>query len=93
MRGKRVRLATATGREFSFVDRGKKGFWIDLKLPERRFRELVCHGGREQAARAAISRVEEISAYAAPSLLAHSVVPCLLERPPINVIISAIGEV
>src|SRR5689334_17819552 len=61
MQEHRERILSPSGVEFALVDRGARGFRIDLKLPGvARRRDPVRAGDREQAARAAVALVERI---------------------------------
>jgi integrase len=62
----RSRITTPTGTTFTLVDRGDRGWQLDVKLPGLdRVRELVGRGDRDEAARRAVARVQEIERHSA----------------------------
>jgi hypothetical protein len=61
MEGKRYRLTSDSGQEFTLVNRKERGWAVDLKLPgHARIRKLIGHGSREEIAPTAIQAVEEL---------------------------------
>src|SRR5690349_14354601 len=70
---RRYRLAAPSGRRFTLVDRGERGFQLEVSIDGRgSVRESVGRGSREEAARRAVERIAElerpISAADSPSL-------------------------
>ena len=58
---KRYRYAAPSGRQFSLVDRGKRGFQLDVQIPGYgRVRETVARESREDARRRAVEIIEDI---------------------------------
>src|SRR5262249_19803340 len=56
----RYRLAAPSGRRFTLVDRGERGFQLEASLDGRgRIRESIGRGSREEATRRAIERIAE----------------------------------
>jgi integrase len=57
----RARLSTPSGQPFTLVDRGARGFRFETTLVgQARIRESIGGGSREEAARRAIERIEEL---------------------------------
>jgi hypothetical protein len=70
---RRYRLAAPSGRRFTVVDRGERGFQLEVSIDGRgRVRESVGRASREEATRRAIERIAQleqpIAAVDSPSL-------------------------
>ena len=58
---RRGRFASSSGRQFSLVDRGRRGFQLDVQIPGYgRVRQTVSRESREDARRQAIEIIEDI---------------------------------
>ena len=58
---RRWRLAAPSGRRFTLVDRGERGFQLEVSVEGRgRVWESVGRGSREEAARRAVERIAEL---------------------------------